>query len=156
MKRNVISIIALSLLFLLANVSLAYGTTHDVQLGPEPCPPNIPDPQPSRLQISTGDFVRFHTSASCDFWVRGQAPIGEFRLGIHGDTERVVGPFTGKLTTWDYWVVDGAVGEDSTAGIIYIPTGSLLTQLGTIILVLLMAVSAAWILTKRKRRPVPV
>ncbi len=156
MRQKVKNITVFALFLLLTTAGLAHGGTLSVQLGPEPCPPNIPDPDPSRVRIASGDFVRFHTSASCDFWVRGDSPIGEFRLGIQAaETERVVGPFSERLAVWHYWVVDGAAENDSAAGIVFIPTGSVLTQLGTIILVALMLASAVFIILRRRRAAVP-
>lgn len=145
------------LLTLVASVGILYGqTTHDVFIG-GPCPPNTPDPDPDRAYLQMGDYVKFITNDTCDFWVRGDAPIGEIHFAdTAGDSTATVGPFGGKYTNWHYWVVDGAEEQDSVEGVITIyreqPT---LTQWGIIALVILILVSAVFIMVRRKKAAVP-
>ncbi|KPL00647.1 MAG: hypothetical protein AMJ91_03875 [candidate division Zixibacteria bacterium SM23_73_3] len=151
MKKISVSLV-IFLLLLFANGFFVYGqVTHDVDIG-GPCPPYTPDPKPGHLIINDGDFVRFHTSLSCDFWVRGPAPIGQFRLGgVSGDYEETVGPFNLRYEHWNYWVVNTEAEPDSVAGLITargIPT---LTQLGVIILMVLIVGSGVFIMLRRKK-----
>jgi len=143
------------LVLLFAIGTLVYADTLSVQLGPEPCPPNTPGPQPARCYINNGDYVRFHTSLSCDFWVSGPAPIGVFRLGIHtAQAESVTGPFNERYTNWHYSVIDGDSLKPTATGVVTIRSTPTLTQWGLIILAVLLIASTVFIM-RRRRKAVP-
>jgi hypothetical protein len=155
--KTILTSLVIVLLVAVGSAGLLYGqTTHDVFVG-GPCPPNVPNPNPDRVYLEMGDFVKFTTNDSCDFWVRGDAPIGEIHFNASlGDSTATVGPFGGKYTNWNYWVVDGAGEQDSVEAVISVyreqPT---LTQWGIIALVILILVSAVFIMVRRKKAAVP-